>query len=728
MKLVKQVLNQYLQKHGSWDLIFFSHFNTYKNFILFSAFLVLSSCSTEKDYQRIPGEPNALASETSPYLLQHAENPVNWFPWNEETIALAKRENKLIIVSIGYASCHWCHVMERESFMDDDIAKTMNDNFINIKVDREERPDIDQIYLNAIQLITGSGGWPLNAFALPDGKPFFAVTYLEPHRWKNLLERVLDMQENDYESIVTGAEQILKGISESEPISQLTIPSEFPEELLINWAELQLDKIDPINGGYTYMPKFFYAPGLEMLFDFAVLSENNSLIEIVHQSLWNIWSGGTYDHIGGGFSRYATEKEWKIPHFEKMLYDNALLLRLYAKAYKQSPNPIYETIINRTFEFLEEYLLSDYGLYFSSLDAESEKTEGLYYVWHMAEIQSLLTQDEFELFENTFHLTTNGNWSELNQNIIYLDKSKNEEILNANYEELKPVLKKLHQSRKNRISPKVDDKILTSWNALTISGLIHAYQAIGDERFKNRALKSVDFLLKKMVTDEAKIFRNYKDNRVSITGFLDDYSYLIAALIDLYQITFEEKWLEKAAELQEKAIELFYDEETQMFYYSYDPENTLVVRRYEVPDNVLPSPNGVCANNLLLLGDLYEDEEMISMAKQMMANVLENVEESGPFMASWARLYAYLSYGIRQVIVVGPESVSYKKELQLNHFPTAIYMGGQTEGTLPLMNNKLLEGTTTIYVCENRVCRLPVYEVADALDQLKLKDLTTILN
>jgi len=710
------------------DLKLFSQFKTTLKAIVFLAFLFLFSCASEEGYERKPGEPNALATETSPYLLQHAENPVNWFPWNEETIQLAKRENKLIIVSIGYASCHWCHVMERESFMDDEIAAIMNEHFINIKVDREERPDIDQIYLNAIQLITGSGGWPLNAFALPDGRPFFAVTYLEPHRWKNLLERVLDMQENDFESIVTGAEQILKGISESEPISQLTIPSEFPEELLINWGALQIDKLDPVNGGYTYMPKFFYAPGLEMLLDFAILSGNNMLQEVIHQSLWNIWSGGTYDHLGGGFSRYATDEEWKIPHFEKMLYDNALLLRLYAKAHKHQPNPIYETIINSTFEFLEQYLLSDYGLYFSSLDAESEQTEGLYYVWHKDEIQSLLSEEEFQLFRNTFYLTENGNWSELNQNIIYLDKSKNKQTLNANYLELKPVLEKLHQSRSTRTAPKVDDKILTSWNALTISGLIHAYQALGDERYKNRALTIANFLLDKMTTDESKLFRNYKDNRISIPGFLDDYSYLIAALLDLYQITFDEKWLDKAMEFQEKVTELLYDEETQMFYYSYDPENTLVVRRYEVPDNVLPSPNGVCAINLLLLGDLFENEEMINMAKQMLANVIENIEESGPFMASWARLYAFLSFGIRQVVVVGPESTEFKKELQLNHFPTAVYMGGQKEGSLPLMSNKLIDGVTTIYVCENRVCRLPVYEVEDALLQLQLKDLTEIVN
>nr|MBS0038182.1 thioredoxin domain-containing protein [Saprospiraceae bacterium] len=690
--------------------------------------LIFFSCSSGEYGERKVGEPNALINESSPYLLQHADNPIDWHPWNEQTLQKARKEDKLILVSIGYSSCHWCHVMERESFMDEEIAKLMNTHFINIKVDREERPDVDQIYLNALQLLTGSGGWPLNAFALPDGRPFFAVTYLDPPKWLDLLERILKMEEEDYDSLIKGAEQITEGIADSEPISQLIIPDEFPEDPLTAAAQNQKELLDSLGGGYEYSPKFYYAPGLHNLLDHSVLSGDSDFNEKVHQSLWNIWAGGTYDHVGGGFARYATDREWKIPHFEKMLYDNAQLISLYSKAYRDRNNPIYERVVHQTISFLNRSLLSDGGAYFSSLDAESEGVEGLYYIWQKDEIKGILDPEAFDLFTSTFYITGNGNWEEHNSNIIYLDKERESKMLNQNYIELQPQLEKMREVRSNRPSPRVDEKILTSWNALLISGLIDAYKSFENPAYLNRAISVAEFINENMIDENGNLYRNFKDGTKAIEGFLDDYSYLIRALIDLYQVTFDEDWLHRARNLQEKAMELFFEEETNMFYFSNDPEGTLVVRRYEIPDNVLPSPNATSAQNLLILGDLFEDDEMMALSKQMLANVMDEIEDGGPFMASWAKLYSYLSHGVREVVVIGPKADSVRAELQTHHFPNAVYLGGLDEGTLPLLKYKLQDDRTMIYVCENRVCRLPSETVEDALKQLRLQDLTQIVN
>ena len=627
-------------------LLFFN----FKNFPIL-LFLILIACNTSDEFKRLPGEPNALKDETSPYLLKHKDNPVDWYPWNDETLAKAKRENKLLIISIGYASCHWCHVMERESFMDDEIAKVMNEHFINIKVDREERPDVDQIYMNALQLLTGSGGWPLNAFATPEGKPFFATTYLEPGKWKELIEKIIIMKEENYDDIVNGAEQITAGISETEPLKSLSIPKEYPESSLYKIINKLNSDLDDEYGGFNFTPKFFYVPAMKYLLEQSVNLQNNHINQNIHKSLINIWKGGIYDHVGGGFARYAVDRKWNIPHFEKMLYDNAQLIALYSKAYKSYPDPIYKEIVAKSIQFVLDELKANGGGYYSSIDAESEGKEGTFYIWDYEELKNNISESGFKLSTEVFAITSEGNW-ENGKNILYLNRNLGDEALKEKYLELTPTLEELQKIRSKKVKPKVDDKILTSWNALFISGLVEASQAFQEKKYLDLAQDLGKFLETNMISESGNLLRISKGN-FKIDGFLDDYSYLIRAYIDLYQATFDEDWLLMAKDLQKRSIDKFFEDTKGMFYYSGDQGDALIVRKFEIPDNVMPSPNAISAQNLLILGDLFEKDDWMNMAKQMLANISEELGDGGPFMSSWVQVYSYLSLGIKEIIILG---------------------------------------------------------------------------
>jgi uncharacterized protein len=684
----------------------------------FALIFLLWGCSSSSD-DRKQGQPNALFKETSPYLLQHADNPVNWYPWKEETLEKARREGKLLIISVGYASCHWCHVMERETFMDQEVAQIMNAHFINVKVDREERPDVDQIYLNALQLINGSGGWPLNAFALPDGSPFFATTYLTVEQWKDLLGRIMDMKENNPQALEEGAEQILKGIAASEVVNKFSIPSSYPDSLLRMHDENHFDLIDSEQGGYHYEPKFFYAPGMTYLLQAsAFCSENSPQAALVRKSLASFWKGGIYDHLGGGFSRYAVDREWNVPHFEKMLYDNAQLMNLYAQAYRIYKDPSYALIVEGIYSFLPQ-LENPKGAYFASLDAESKGEEGAYYIWEMSDLRQILNQEELGGLTSVFSIEEEGNWAGRG-NILYLSQSAKEQLTLEDYESIRPILKRLYQVRQTKVAPKIDDKIITAWNAMMVSALLEAYKSFGDLKYLEKAQRVMAYLLENSLDSEGKISRNNKRGKEKISGFLEDYAQLTKACIDMYQATFEYKWLSQALALQEKTQDFFFDKETGMYFYTAQSESPLVVRKFEVLDNVMPSPNGTVALNLLLLGDLFEKEDYVSQAQQMMANNIALLEEGGPFVASWASLYTYLSKGIQQIVIIGEEWEEYRRILQARDGGLSVYMGGKEEGLLPLMESKLQAGQTTIYICKDRICQLPVFSTQDALERMAL--------
>ena len=533
--------------------------------------ITLASChglpkqNTESDHNYT----NELIHESSPYLLQHAHNPVNWYPWGEEAFKKARDENKLLLISIGYAACHWCHVMENESFEDLEVANFMNDNFICIKVDREERPDVDQIYMTAVQLITGRGGWPLNALALADGKPFYAGTYFPKSNWLKVLKHFTEINRQDPQSLADQAERVTKGIQTSDQITLVA------EEELVSMEDLDLifrkwkTSIDFKRGGENKAPKFPMPSAWEYLLEYHFHSENPDALRAVKSTLDHMAFGGIYDQLGGGFARYSTDATWKVPHFEKMLYDNAQLISLYSKAYQLTQDPLYQQVVEETIEFLDREFLSPQNGYFSSLDADSDGEEGKYYVWTKKEISSCL-HEKAPLFIEYYNVSSKGNW-EHGKNILLRDKSNSEFAVQHGIteKELKERLENdkanLLSLRSSRIKPRLDDKILTSWNSLMISGLVDAYKALGRSSYLNKALATASFLVKHAIQENHELTRNYKNGRSNIHALLDDYAFTISSFINLYEVTFDEKWLYKANELTKYTLEHFFDPETGMF-------------------------------------------------------------------------------------------------------------------------------------------------------------------
>ena len=503
----------------------------------------VNMASEEKKYT------NELIKESSPYLLQHAHNPVNWYPWGEKALEKAVRENKPIIVSIGYAACHWCHVMEHESFEDEEIATYMNDHFICIKVDREERPDIDQVYMNAVQLITGQGGWPLNCITLPDGRPVYGGTYFNKKQWLHLLKQLDAFINQEAEKANEQAITLTKGINSTEYIQLNNNKTQHSisdlEDIFNHWQP----NIDFINGGSKGAPKFPLPIGIQFLLDYHCLTKSEEALKAFTTTLDKMANGGIYDHIGGGFARYSTDAIWKVPHFEKMLYDNAQLVSLYANAYQFTKNEHYKTIIIETLEFIEREMTSNEGGFYASLDADSEGVEGKFYVWDKVELDQLLGLDAI-LIQEYYNVTSAGNWE--GANILYTTTNDPEFAANHNistqtlHAKLMHAKKKLLQIRDKRIRPALDDKILTSWNALMLKGYVNAYNVLGDEKYLATALKNADFIINNCMDQDGKLNRNFKNGQSTINGFLDDYAFTIGAFIDLYQSTFDKKWRNKA--------------------------------------------------------------------------------------------------------------------------------------------------------------------------------------
>ncbi|MDC1472014.1 thioredoxin domain-containing protein [Flavobacteriaceae bacterium] len=665
---------------------------------------------------------NKLINETSPYLLQHAHNPVNWYPWGQEALEKAKKENKLIIISVGYAACHWCHVMEHESFEDVEVANFMNDNFVAIKVDREERPDIDQIYMDAVQLITGSGGWPLNCIALPDGRPIYGGTYFPKNQWLDVLTKISDFVKTNPEKTEQQAKQLTNGIQANE----LNLLS--TEQKDVSMADLNLifenwkTSIDSENGGYKGAPKFPLPVGYQFLLHYNFLNPNPEALEAVTLTLDKMANGGIYDQIGGGFSRYATDERWNIPHFEKMLYDNSQLVSLYAAAYKYTKNENYKTIIAETLDFIQRELTSDDGGFYASLDADSEGEEGKYYVWSQQEIQQILG-DDAKLILDYYTIEANGNW-ENGINILFKTEADTTiaERYNRSESELKSLVssakKQLLAERETRIKPALDDKIITSWNALMLKAYVDAYTIFDDQTYLDTALKTANFINTNVRSSDDRLSRSYKNGKASINGFLDDYAFTIEAFIALYQSTFDEKWLESAKKLTDYVILHFYDSDSGMFYYTSDVDQKLIVRKMEISDNVMPASNSQMAKNLFVLGQYYYDSDYVARSRQMLNTVKENTIKGGTYYSNWDVLMSWFISPPYSVAILGDDFESKRKALNAQYYPNVFFSGGNKEGQLALLENKLIPGQTTIYVCQNNSCKYPVTDVNEAMKQL----------
>lgn len=666
---------------------------------------------------------NALINETSPYLLQHAHNPVNWNAWNDQTLAQAKKENKLMLISVGYAACHWCHVMERESFQDSIVAKVMNEKFVNIKVDREERPDVDQVYMNAVQLMTGSGGWPLNVIALPDGRPVWGGTYFSKEDWKKVLEQVSTLYQDDPAKMIEYATKLEAGIKGLDLIEVNTSEPEFNQEELITALDNWRTSFDHSYGGYNRSQKFMMPNNYDYLLRYAFQNKDTTLMNYVELTLDKMAYGGVYDHVGGGFSRYATDTKWHIPHFEKMLYDNAQLVSLYANAYKVFKKSLYKDVVYETLAFVERELYHNDGYFYSSLDADSDNKEGhheegAYYVWTAQELKTLLKED-FSLFSEIYNINNFGKWEK--DLYVLIRKEPLESIAKTHQMSISTIESKiaswketLLQKRTERAKPNLDDKSLTSWNALMLKGYLDAYKTFNEKHFLDVAIKNANFILSKQVTEDGGLYHNFKEGKSSINGYLEDYATSIAAFIDLYEITSNNKWLNSARDLTNYSFDNFYDDTSKMFYFTSNKDKQLVSRSIEYRDNVIPASNSIMAKNLFELSHHFENKAYEKAASQMLNNVKAELIKYPSAFSNWQSLMLNYTNPYYEIAVVGDNASTVVKQLQSYYIPNKLIAASESSSNLPLLKSRFSEGNTLIYICQNSVCKLPTDDIEKA--------------
>lgn len=668
----------------------------------------------------IPKHTNRLINASSPYLLQHAHNPVDWYEWGDEAFEKAKREDKLLLISIGYSACHWCHVMERECFEQEDTAAIMNDRFVCIKVDREERPDVDQLYMDAVQVLTGRGGWPLNCFALPDGRPIHGGTYFPKGEWEHLLTALSDFYATQKTTAHTYAEELTTGIRKMN-----IIPSP-PEEqisynhittILNNWKQ----NFDTTFGGYKWAPKFPMPNNWELFLQHDYYTGDEDMHAAVHTTLVRMAEGGIYDQVGGGFARYATDSFWKIPHFEKMLYDNAQLLSLYAHAYQENKNDLYKNIVYQTAAFITRELTSPERAFYSALDADSEGREGSFYIWKQHELRNLLGDHE-PLFSLYYSVEATGNWEHGN-NILHKTKTDHEleTITGKNISDIHTIIQNcraiLLAERSKRIRPGLDDKIITSWNALMIKGFADAYNVFREESFLNSARTCADFILSTMLTPTS-LFRIHKNGKTSIPGFADDYAFLIEALLSLYEASGIETYLHTSAVLMELAISKFYNPQSYLFYFTAADGEQLIHRKTDMQDDVIPSANSTFAKCLYKLGFYVNKPEYHLTSRKMLNTVESKFDLYTSSYSNWLQLAGWVEHGLYQIIVTGQDvQQAYEQLLQL-YIPNALIIKLTEPSTVPLLLDKTISDTLTIYVCHNYTCSLPQSSVEEVMKML----------
>ncbi len=663
---------------------------------------------------------NALADETSPYLLQHAHNPVNWRPWSQEALKDAGKEKKLVLVSIGYSSCHWCHVMEEETFEDEAVAKIMNENFINIKVDREERPDVDQVYMTALQLISGNGGWPLNVITLPNGKPLYGGTYHTREQWTKVLTKISDLYNNDPKKAAEYSDMVAAGISDANIIEPAKDISSLTEETVAKSVANWKPNWDLKKGGEKGRQKFMIPTNLSFLLDYALLTGDDSARAHVKNTLDKMALGGVYDQLGGGFYRYSTDPDWKVPHFEKMLYDNAQLLSLYAKAYQIFKNPEYKAVVFETIEFLDREMMNVAGGYFAALNADSEGEEGKFYAWQEDELKSVLGSD-FELFASYYNIKPKAIWEE-GKYVLHRPKGDSafeteQSITQNKLEASKKVWHdKLLKARDERIRPSTDDKIITSWNALLINGFVDVYETFGQAEHLDKAKSIFEFIRAKSYGN-GTLVHTYKKGSRQKEGFLEDYAFLTDASLQLYSATMDTKYLNFAQKLTERAETLFFDKASGM--YRYNDGDELIAKIIKTDDGVLPSPNSVMANNLFVLGHIEYNIEYIEKAQRMLSAMIPMITEHAPSYSKWNALLLNTAYPYYEIAVVGKNAEPLLQELNQNYVPNTMVVGSTSESSLPLFEDRYFDDGTFIYVCKNTTCKLPVESVDKALEQLK---------
>ena len=669
---------------------------------------------------------NRLAKENSPYLLQHAHNPVDWYPWGDEALQRAKAEDKPILVSIGYSSCHWCHVMERESFEDESTAAIMNQHFVNIKIDREERPDLDHVYMDALQAMTGSGGWPLNIFLTPELKPFYGGTYFPPVKahnrgsWKDVLSGVstafnerrseIEAQANELLTHLENANSfgIDKGISIDIPVEELFL-QKHADEMFVNIMQTA----DKEWGGFGRAPKFPQTFTIRYLLQYYHFTGNKEALEQACLSLDKMIEGGIYDHVGGGFARYSTDTEWLAPHFEKMLYDNALIVTALSEAYQLTKKELYKKTIIETLRFVENEMTSPENGFYSALDADSEGVEGKYYTWSKAEVAAILKTDA-DLFCRYYDITDHGNWEEVN---IPRTKKAAEVFCTENgldavaFEaKMKNCLQRLLTERAKRIRPLLDDKVILSWNALMNTAYSKAFAALGIEEYRIKAISNMSFLLKAFQnkTDEG-LLHVYKEKEARFPAFLDDYAFLTQALIHLQEITSDTEYLDKAKELTEYVLKYFIDAESGYFFFTPEGQEDIIIRKKEVYDGAVSSGNSVMAFNLNNLGIIYDQASWKQQSIKMLSGLQQAIVRYPGSFGVWAAEVQNFIRGHNELAIIGNDYQNRRDQLLSRYSPNlVIQAAAESNRNFPLLKEKTTEyGETMYYLCRQYVCLTP---------------------
>lgn len=669
---------------------------------------------------------NRLANESSPYLLQHANNPVNWYPWNNEALAKAMEEDKPIILSIGYSSCHWCHVMERESFENEQIAQVMNEHFVCIKVDREERPDIDQIYMEALHAMGVNGGWPLNVFLTADEQPFYGGTYFPPQQWGSILIQIAKAYKEKRKELNESATLFTKVLQQSEHERyQMDQTLSLHKRSLKSMFQNLAKNLDSEKGGTKGAPKFPLPSIIEFLMRYYDLCFDKQALNHAVHTLRQMAYGGIYDQIGGGFSRYSVDAEWFAPHFEKMLYDNAQLISTYAEAYTLTGDLNFLQVVEESLNFASKEFLSGDGAFYSALDADSEGVEGKFYTWTYTELKELIPDDDFGYFQQYFGVTEVGNW-EKGRNILYKTSdddsfSEKHSLSFDEFDEKKALWKNLLlERRKTRVRPSLDDKVLSSWNGLMIKAFASAYMTTGRATYLAQAQQTARFIHEKMMKDEV-LLHAYKNGKASIVGYLEDYAAVIQGYYTLYQAGFEKIWLHRAERLTEYVLKAFSDEENPLFFFTDKAASKLIARKKEVFDNVIPSSNSLMMSNLYHLGVILGRKEWVTKAQEMLNSVSGMMDKSIQDLTNWASIATMMIGRTAEVVIVGRKSPFMALELRQTYIPNKVVIASEKEdNTLELLKGrKAIKGKTTVYVCYDKSCQLPVHTPEDAVEIIR---------
>ncbi len=666
---------------------------------------------------------NELQHSISPYLLQHVHNPVNWIPWSDEVTHRAKMENKLILVSIGYSACHWCHVMAHESFEDEEVAGVMNQHFICVKVDREEHPDVDHYYLTAVQLMQMQGGWPLNVIALPDGRPIWGGTYFPKETWVKNLLGVSGFYTENKDKTEEYAASLQKGLEQVSLVKEGNLAEIISFEKVVEAVNGWKTRFDLLNGGRKGQPKFPMPVNLDFLLYYGYKLNEKEVLDYIQLTLLKMARGGIYDQIGGGFARYSVDEIWKVPHFEKMLYDNGQLISIYSKAYQLFKTDEFKTVVSETINFIKSEMMDDSGAFYSSLDADSEGEEGKFYVWRTSEFKTLL-KDDYKLFSKYYHVNELGLWED-GKNILLRtgdDKSfaenhkLTEKQLQQKIEGWKEIL---IDYRSKRVSPGLDDKILTSWNALVIQGLTDAYKAFDDEQFLHIALKNAQFLKENVMLQDGKLWHSWKKGKATINGFLDDYALLIQAYVSLFEVTGDEEWLNNARKLTRYSIENFFDANSGLFLFSELKNKSAITNHMQNEDNVIPSSNSVMANNLFRIGLILGDPDLLEKAQKMVSYFTGDFSRYPMAYSNWGNLMLKLEKSFFEIAICGPDAIAVFKEMQKHFYPNILWVFTSKPSDIPLLKDRFVMGENLIYICRKGVCQLPVKTVEEAQKLLK---------